>query len=117
MGTEDGVGTACTSVFARLVARKDSYRAFLPALVRRILDPLESGWVIAEAPVHFHNIWLGKPACLPSEDVRPAEVTGNPARVTCPACLRYLRHEEATGDRPLRPWAIDSSREPRRAKP
>lgn len=54
--------------------------------------------------VHFHNLLLGKPACLPLGGSEPPEASVDPAKVTCPNCLRYLRQEEATGERSLCPW-------------
>jgi len=54
--------------------------------------------------VHFFNLFLGKPACQPSGEAEPPEASIDPAKVTCPKCLRYLQNEEATGERPIRLW-------------
>ncbi len=44
--------------------------------------------------VHFHNLLIGKPACLPVDiDQQQLLSTCDPSRITCPECLRYLRHE------------------------
>ena len=63
---------------------------------------------MAKTLVHFLNILLGKPACLPLADGEPHESSVDPEKVSCLKCLRYLRHEEATGARPLRPWGSKS---------
>ena len=67
---------------------------------------------MAVALVHFHNLLLGKPACLPVvDDASPPPVTSvDPAKVTCPRCHHYLRHEQATGEIPLRPWGSKAER-------
>ena len=48
-------------------------------------------------PVHFHNLILGRPACLPDEGRASPISTCDPGQVTCPECLRYLRHEVRCG--------------------
>lgn len=59
---------------------------------------------MAATLVHFHNLLLGKPACLVVVDGDPPVGSIDPAKVTCPKCLPYLRQEEATRERPTCPW-------------
>jgi hypothetical protein len=59
---------------------------------------------MAATLVHFFNLLLSKPACQPLGEGEPPETSIDPAKVTCPKCLRYLRKEEATGERPICPW-------------
>ena len=47
--------------------------------------------------VHFFNIVLGGPPCLPDIGREAAIAFVDPARVTCPECLCYLGHEPLGG--------------------
>jgi hypothetical protein len=49
---------------------------------------------VTAGPVHFYNILVGKPACLPPMTGEQPDATVEPALVTCPECLRYLLHKE-----------------------
>ena len=41
--------------------------------------------------VHFHNIILGKPACLATQEMRGLLLTLMPEKVTCSGCISYLQ--------------------------
>ena len=64
-----------------------------PCMLRRINQA--KGSTMAATLMHFHNLLLGLPACLPVNVYRERlESTCDPARVTCLACLAYLGHQQ-----------------------
>jgi len=60
--------------------------------------------------VHFHNLLLGKPACLPLSVGEPLASSVDPAKVTCPECLCYLRQGEISGEKLNCLWGLKVER-------
>jgi hypothetical protein len=53
---------------------------------------------VTTALVHFLNIMASRPACPAVAEGECAVSSLDPAKVSCPECLRYLKHEQAPCD-------------------